>query len=393
MKDKAWDNKSFTAAAGLHIYDRLWDQYQLDSIIDCAVPKHSGKPYSSIVHNLFNRNLIDADSMVALAEKDKEEYFLAKNAALHRTTYGRNLKRPCDKQRRKILLKFNDGLIPRKEVGKHAIMILDQTAVEVSGEEYENTQWVWDSCQEKMVRGYCLNKLMLKTKKKVAVIDYNVNNECHDSIVTMFKKGRTQYGINKVVIDADPKFRGMEFYKQLSGEEFLFYTKAVKDWKFNYGFDMNTQEMRKRFMPLLKRNSILSRTVYKDDMMLRLVFVLGDKRVILTNDFKSSTVDVYKFYVERWKIETSFREEKQNLGLDKLPCWNTEGVKTHFLLCILAYVLSQFIISKVKIADGIKLVKRRLVKVWALLKVRYGKIVLEFDVRYRHASVFYKLLE
>lgn len=375
-----------TTNAGLSIYDKLWDKYDLHKIFDLLVPKQSGKSYSKIAHNLFNRNLIDANSMSALAEKDKEEYFLAKNVKLHRTSYGRNLRKPNEEQRTKILLKFNNKIITRKEIDKHTIMIYDPTAIEAAGEEYENTKWVYDSCQEKMVMGYALNKLILKTKKKITTINFNVNED--QGMINMFKQGKRLYGINKVVIDADPKFGGMDFYKGLDKQEFLFYTKATKSWKFNYGFDMNIEELRKKFMYLLKRNGILSRTVYKDDTKLRLVFVLGDKRAILTNDFKSSPLDIYNYYVYRWKIETSFKEEKQNLGLDKLPTWKFEGVKTHFLLSILAYILSQFIISKVKIADGIKLIKRRIVKIFAIVVKESKGIELEFDITYRFKYVF-----
>ena len=63
------------------------------------------------------------------------------------------------------------------------------------------------------------------------------------------------------------------------------------------------------------------------------------------------------------------------------------------MLCMLAYVLSQLIITKTKIADGIKLIKRKLVKVWAVITQKYNKLVLEFDIRYEHIKTFNKLLE
>ena len=382
-----------TSNAGLKLYDDLWAKHDLSQTFDNIVPKQSGASTGNIMQNLFFRNLIDANSMVSLAEKDKEEYFLAKNAKLHRTSYGRNLKKLDDEQRRKVLLKFNDKLVPRKKADKKALMIYDRTAIEVFGKEYENTAWVWDSCQEKMVKGYGLDKFMLKTKKKVTVFGFDVNNKTQDNVIEFFKRGRMSHGANRVAFDADPELTSMDFYKRLGGEELVFYTKAVKSWKFNYGLDFNIEELRKKVLPLLKRNKLVSRIVYKGDMELRLVFSLKDKRVILTNDFKSKPAEVYKCYVDRWKIETSFREEKQNLGLNILPIRKLEGIKTHFLLCMLAYVLSQFIINKVKIADGIKLIKRKLVRVWAVITQKYNRLVLEFDIRYEHIKTFNKLLE
>lgn len=384
---------NFTVNAGLKLYGDLWDKYDLSQTFGNVVPKQSGASIGKIMQNLFFRNLIDANSMVALAEKDKEEYFLAKNVKLHRTSYGRNLNKLDDEQRRKVLLKFNDKLVPRKKVDKKALMIYDRSAVEVFGDNYENADWVWDSCQEKMVWGYGLDKFMLKTKKRVTVFGFDVNNKTQDNVIEFFKRGRMSYGRSRVAIDADPELTSMDFYKKLCGEEFLFYTKAVKSWKFNYGLDFNIEELRKKVLPLLKRNKVVSRIVYKDDMQLRLVFHLKDKRVILTNDFKSKPTEVYKYYVERWGIETSFREEKQNLGLNILPTRKLDGIKTHFLLCMLAYILSQFIIAKTKIAEGIKLIKRKLVKVWAVITQKYNKLVLEFDVRYKHIKAFNKLLE
>lgn len=385
MEDKE-DIKFTTTNAGLKIYGQLWDKYNLSPTFNSVAPKHSGAPTSNVMQNLFFRNFMDANSMTALAEKDKEEYFLTKNAKLDRTTYGRNLKNLNDKQRKKILLRFNDKLISKKDIDKHSIMIYDPTAVKAEGKTYEGTDWVYDSCEDKMIKGYALNKLMVKTKKKITVPSFSVNKE--RNMIGMFNDCRHLYGINKVVIDADTKFGGMDFYKKLDTGDFLFYTKAIKTWKFNYGFDMNISKLRKKVMYLLKRNRILSRTVYKDDMKLRLVFVLGDKRVILTNDFKSNPLEVYNYYVYRWEIETSFKEEKQNLGLNILPARKLEGIKTHFLLCILAYILSQFIVSKVKIADGIKLIKRRIVKVFAVVVEKRAGIELEFDVRYRFRYLF-----
>jgi|GEM_PF-5100005 len=85
------DKNLSTSNAGLKIYKRLWEKYGLEGIIDRVQPKHSGAAYSAILQNLLFRTLIDADSMKALSEKDKEDFFLEDNASLDRTTYSRNL--------------------------------------------------------------------------------------------------------------------------------------------------------------------------------------------------------------------------------------------------------------------------------------------------------------
>lgn len=382
-----------TGYAGLKLYDELWNKYSLSQIFDSVVPKQSGASNSRIMQNLFFRNLIDANSMTALSEKDEEEYFLRKNASLDRTSYGRNLKKLDDEQRNKILLKFNNNFIKQEDIDEDTLMIYDTTVIEAKGKTYEGTDWVYDSCEEKMVRGYALNKLLLSTKKKLTIIDFNVQNKDKDETISMFKRGRSLFGVNKVVFDAGPDLRSMDFYKKLDREGFLFYTKAVNGWLFNYGKDYTIEELKEKIMPRLKKENVISLEVWKEDMRLRLIFVLNDPRVYLTNDFKTSAKKIVTYYDRRWGIEVSFKEEKQNLGLKKLPTRKLNGIKTHFLLCILAYILSQPIITKTKIANGIKLIKRRLIKVWAMITQKYNKLVLEFDIRYKHIKTFYKLLE
>lgn len=391
MDIKTNANKNITTNAGLKIYDSLWNRYDLSNNFDSVVPKHSGAKTSSIMQNLFFRNFIDADSMIALSEKDKEEYFLKKNASLDRTNYGRNLNKINDKQRGKILLKFNNNFIKKEDINEDTIMIYDTTAIKAEGETYENTEMVYDSCEEKMIKGYALNKLLLKTKKKLAVLDFELQNKEKDKTIEMFKKGRRLYGVNKVVIDAGPDLRGMDFYKKLDGEEFLFYTKAVVNWYFNYGKDYTVEQLKEIIKPRLKREGMVSLEVWKDDMLLRLIFVLNDPRVYLTNDLEIPAGKVVRYYDWRWDIEVTFREEKQNLGLGILPTTKLNGIKTHILLVLLGYVLSQLILAKrkvKKITEGIKLIKRKIVKVFAVIVEKYNKIILEFKSSYKYWWVF-----
>jgi len=385
------DINLITANAGLKIYSDLWNKHSLPQIFDSIAPKHSGAPTSSIMQNLFLRNFMDANSMAALSEKDKEEYFLKKNVSLHRTSYGRNLEKLNDRQRKSILLRFNNNFIKQEDIDDNTIMIYDTSAIKAEGETYECTDWVYDSCEDKMVMGYALNKLLLRTKKKIGIIDYELQNKDKDKTISMFKKGRMQYGVNNVVIDAGPDLIGIPFYNKLDKEDFLFYTKAVKSWKFNYGKDYTVEQLRKIIKPRLQKEGMVSLEVWKDDMLLRLVFVLNDKRVYLTNDLEIAAGKVVRFYDWRWDIEVSFREEKQNLGLGILPSTKLDGIKTHILLVLLGYVLSQLILAKrkiKKITEGIKLIKRKIVKVFAVIVEKYNKVMLEFKSTYKHWWVF-----
>ena len=380
-----------TTNAGLKLYDDLWNKFNLPKIFDSTVPKHSGPPISSIMQNLFFRNLIDANSMNALSEKDKEEYFLKKNACLHRTSYGRNLERLSNKERKRILLKFNNNFIKQKDIDEDSLMVYDTSAIKAEGKTYEGSEWVYDSCIGKMIKGYALNKLLLSARDKLSTIDFELQNKNKDNTIEMFKGGRRTYGVNKIVIDAGPDLIGMPFYKKLDEEEFLFYTKAVCDWKFNYGKDYNILQLRKLIMSRLRRDGIASVEVWKDDILLRIVFVLNDHRVYLTNDLEIPAGKVVSYYRKRWDIEVTFREEKQTLGLGILPSRRLEGIKTHILLVLLGFTLSQVILVKhkvKKITRGIKLIKRKIVKVFAVIVKRYNKIKLEFESSYKYWWVF-----
>ncbi len=392
MANKTNLNKNFvTANAGLKIYDELWNKNDLPNIFDSVAPKQSGAPTSSIMQNLFFRNLIDANSMIALSEKDKTEYFLKKNASLDRTTYGRNLKKLSDNQRQSILLRFNNNFIHKGYIDEDALMIYDTSAIKAEGKNYEGNDWVYDSCEDKMVMGYGLNKLLLSTEKEITTIDFELQNKDKDKTIEMFKGGRRTYGVNKVVIDAGPDLIGMPFYKKLDAEEFLFYTKAVCTWKFNYGKDFNVLQLRQVIMSRLRREGIASVEVWKDDMLLRLVFVLNDPRVYLTNDLEIAAGKVINYYKRRWGIEVTFREEKQGLGLGVLPARRLNGIKTHVLLVLLGFILSQRILAKKKvrqIIQGIKLIKRKIVQVFALVVEKYNKIHLEFESTYKYWWMF-----
>lgn len=362
------DKNVTTSFAGLAIYAKLWDKYNLSRLLDDIVKKQSGKPFSAIMQNLFFRGLIDANSMSALSEVDKQEYFLQENASLNRTTYGRNLKKLKEKDRKKILLKFNHNFISKDEIDEDTIMIYDTSCIPAEGKKFENTKKVYDACNETMVQGYALNKLLLKTRKKLTVAGFNLQNNNKENLIEMFKEGRRQFGVNKVVFDAGSENKGMDFFRNLDDEDFFFYTKADKSWKFNYGKDYNVVELREILKDRLEKEKMISLEVFKDDMLLRLIFVLNDPRVYLTNDLEIPAGKIVRYYDWRWNVEISFREEKQNLGIKVLPCWNEEGIRNHILLALLAFSLSQLIINNVDIVNGIKLIKRRIIKIFAYIK-------------------------
>ena len=376
-----------TSYAGLRIYEDLWEKYNISRIIDSTFHKQSGKPLSSILKNIFFGSLTDANSLNALSEIDKHDYFFNKNASLHRTNYSRNLGKLNDYGIQKVLDNINIQIIKNKKI-KDPILIYDPTAIQAEGKKYEKAKNIWDSSQEKVIRGYELNKLLLNDGKHNFPINFRLQDKSKPTIINQFKLAGRIYNTNKAVFDAG--IRGMPFFKELEEEGFLFYTKATCNWYFNLGKDYTITELQKKYRSLVKRNKILSRTAYKDDMKLRLIFVDGENDVYLTNDFDCKLEKVVEIYYRRWNVEISFREEKQELGLDILPSRKLKKIKVHFMLVLIAYLLSQFILEKRKIfniAQGIKKIKRFIINTWAIIKVT-AKTKLEFNTRFKRDWIF-----
>jgi hypothetical protein len=378
-----------TSYAGLKIYEDLWEKYNISRIIDLTYHKQSGKPLSAILKNLFFRLLAEANSLNALSEIDKQDYFFHKNVSLHRTNYGRNMDKLDNNGIQRLLDNINLQTMRNKKIRKDALLIYDQTAIQAEGETYENAKNVWDNTQEKVIRGYELGKVLLDNGKQDFPVNFKLQDDSKPTIINQLKAARRLYNINKAVFDAG--VRGMEFFMKLHKEGFLFYTKATSNWYFNFGKDYSINELKEKYKSLVKRNGILSRIVYKDDMKLRLIFVDGDNDVYLTNDFNIKSYKVVEIYYRRWNIETSFREEKQELGLDILPSTKFNRIKIHILLVLLAYLLSQFILEKrkiSKIAKGIKKIKRFVVKTWAIVRITSCRIKLKFHTRFKRNWIF-----
>lgn len=391
MNNINYDKKltNITSYAGLKIYEDLWERYNVSRIIDLTSHKHSGKPLSAILKNLLFRLLAETNSLNALSEIDKQDYFFHKNASLHRTSYSRNLDKLDDDGIQRILDNVNIQTVRNKKIREDALLIYDQTAIQAEGKTYENAKDIWDSSQEKVIRGYELNKVLLNNGKQNFPVNFQLQDDSKPIILNQLKSARRLYNINKAVFDAG--IRGMEFFKGLHKEGFLFYTKATSNWYFNLGKDYSVDELKKKFKALVKRNGILSRTVYKDDMELRLIFIDEDNDVYLTNDFGAKPEEVVDVYYRRWNVEISFREEKQELGLDILPSTKFNKIKVHTLLVLLAYLLSQFILEKKRIsriAQGIKKIKRFVVKTWAIVKKASCRIKLKFHMRFKRDWIF-----
>jgi len=67
----------------------------------------------------------------------------------------------------------------------------------------------------------------------------------------------------------------------------------------------------------------------------------SDYKVLLTNETTWKPESIIRAYTNRWKIETFYRDAKQNLGLEDYMLRDITGIKRHWYLVFLAFTLLQ----------------------------------------------------
>ena len=65
----------------------------------------------------------------------------------------------------------------------------------------------------------------------------------------------------------------------------------------------------------------------------------GNYQILVSNMTNSSMKEIIKTYMKRWRIETSYRDQNQNLGLCKCRWRNIEGQYCFIALVFLAYLM------------------------------------------------------
>jgi DDE family transposase len=383
--------KLLTKNGGLSLFNDYWTQLNISENIDKAIPKKSGSATSSIFKNLIYGHIIKKHSLEELSYESKSDYFFTMNTTIHRTNYSRNMNRVGENIQnlllKKVVNNIKKNLKFSKKSKKNALQIIDGSALEITGKTYEQADWVYDSRKNGLVWGYEIISQIIRIGEYSFPFSFTINNSKKDKIIEIFEEGRSDFGINKVSFDAG--FRGMDFFFKLNKKKFKFYTKATLNWIWdNNFFYQSTSKIKKnvqtkfwrnyRFIDL-KVNKEVDEGDYKGEKLkLRLVFVKGDKRVFLSNDFESSNKEIYDFYLLRWKIEESFKEEKLNLGFEKLPVRKINGIQTHLMAVFIAFILCQLVLSKFKNIAGIKLLVRYVIKKIGIIKVRFNKLHVEF---------------
>lgn len=398
---------TITSNGGLQLFNIFWDQLQISSIIDNKVSKHSGVAHSSIIKNLTVGKMLGYSSLTELSDETKKEFFLSENANIDRTNYSRNMNKIGHYKQNTILRgvakQATDMLKLGKRARKKALQVFDGSPLEVDGETFEGAEWVHDGRKGKngLAWGYDVLTQIVKAGARCFPANFRVNDADKEWMISSSEQIRKLFDINRVAFDAG--YRGMDFFYKLNQRDFLFYTKATMNWIWDlHSFSRTTTQLAEQAKSRFLRNHkyveyTVKKTVdegaHKGEVVkLRLVFVKDDPRVFLTNDFESPPKEIYEFYNDRWSIEETFKEEKDNLCFEKLTVRKQNAIRTHIMTVFLAFTICQLILARFPSIKGIKLLIRHIVKNIAQLVKTATGVALRFLQRFNYRRALEKQL-
>ena len=82
----------------------------------------------------------------------------------------------------------------------------------------------------------------------------------------------------------------------------------------------------------------------------RVVWVFRQTRwvALFTTDLNLSVTQIIEYYGARWKIESGFKELKQDIGSQKSQCRNAQAVNNHLNFCMMASTLTWIYAARLK---------------------------------------------
>lgn len=312
---------------------------------------------------------------------------LAKNTvdSFNERTMNRKLKKLASNSKdilKKCLKSYQQ--IPELSIDENGLYILDEHIIRKWGKKIEGLGYFYSSSENKKVKGLSEISVHYYSKK----IEYPVTYD-------IFRKKDELEKYNK-----EGQFRSKNEIARSLIKETIEINSKCKNWSFDpYFFTKDTAkyliELGQYYVSRIKRNwkctfkkkhysiSELYDTLKKDDFQLvkvrhystkkvryfmvaeRNVFIerLGNQLVLyvkeLKKDEKGNLIEKYegkymtlvsnmldkshgeiiKIYMMRWRIETGYRDQNQNLSLDKCRWRDIEGQYCFIALVFLAYLL------------------------------------------------------
>ena len=296
---------NFTSYGGSCKVQKILGCENLKSFLDTNLSKRSGEKMSDIFSYLINKTITQTGSIAGF--KRLNDPLLQFNS--HRTTLGRQIDKFA--QYSTPLLNF---FIPKEFFNKKDLLIIiDSTLLKAEGNTYKNTMKLYDHNKGMYYYGYKVCTFILSDGKSFYPYKFIINDESKESILQILEEIREFSNAFKVAFDAG--FKGDEFFRELHTRKFLFYTKATMNWIFNYGKNYKSKDIWASIQS--QKGVYQEREVFRDDLKLRLISRKKDNRLILTNDFSCSMKKGFSRYIQRWDVETFFKEAKETLFLQK----------------------------------------------------------------------------
>lgn len=361
------DLNNFTSYAGSCKVQKVLSSEKLKTFLDTQLNKRSGEKMSDIFSHLICKTITQTNSLAEL--KRLQDPII--QPVSDRTTLGRQIDKFASISTQ--ILKF---FISEKFLkSKNLLIIIDSTLLKAEGKTYKNAIKLYDHNKNQYYYGYQVCTFILSNGKEFYPFKFIINDESKSSILKILEEMRFLFNTNKVAFDAG--FKGDEFFEELDKRDFLFYTKATRNWYFNYGKNYKAED---HLASMQAQSSVYNeREVFRDNLKLRLVSRKHDNRLILTNDFSCSTRKAFGKYVQRWDVETFFKEAKETLLLQKFMRRKTyDSIIAHITLIFASFsILMQFSRKLSLKVKGFQLFLETYIQIKALVKKTKQKFRLE----------------
>ncbi len=335
-----------TNTPGLSIIKKELKETKILDLIDDKFPKHSGFPVSKIVETCIYKNIRNIKTFT----ETSEEFLVTPEHSINinRTTLARNCKRIGKyNDLNFFLMKLLKPLLKKFKVKPAEIrIIVDETTIKVSKDsKYEGAGWVYDSAENKVVWGFNVTIIALSFKKVYLPIHFELGKMSKKNLLKTFLSIREITKSNIVTFYGG--YACDEFYRKLTEEGFILYSKVPKDWIFNNGLNMNVEEMKNNLRLKKKENYAILAYRVEDktitDDKYYLCFKEGDPRILITNNISENKQSIskkcFKEFKGRWDIETCNLELKASFCFENLPVRNKEGILGYLLTSLLSLII------------------------------------------------------
>lgn len=247
-------------------------------------------------------------------------------------------------------------------------LIIDDTLTHKTGEKIEGVGFFWDHSEKKHVLAHnivavkCVNR-----KGESHPLDFRLylkKDRCLEQGLTFKTKIELARELIEYALSLGLDIQGVLFDSWFASKEFIeFLGNNELDWVTKLKSDRNIK-IRGRYVRIdefaagLPKESFRRITVKKriyqvfskavDLKGVGQVRILisydneafsGDPAFFATNRIRWEGTRIINTYAKRWKIETFFRDSKQNLGLEDYQLRDLRGIKRHWYLIFLAYSL------------------------------------------------------